>query len=242
MRLEGPWTSVISRWVPTDRATAYGHWLMDALPRLAVLNEFPAETQVIVPGGRTRYQVESLELLGLSSRCRWTKEMYIEVEDYYFSSPPSMICCYSPYAVEMVRKMFLRLMARKATPKRFFVRRTGKLRNMTNEADVLEFFEKAGWTIVDLVNVPFAEQITWFAGAEAIAGIHGSGMNNILWSPSGCKIIELFGERHIAGDAEWTAQCVGAEYRSLIFPSDGLASATVDVNRVCATLKSLQLL
>jgi capsular polysaccharide biosynthesis protein len=109
---------------------------------------------------------------------------------------------------------------------------------MTNEAEVLEFFEKAGWTIVDLVNMPFAEQIAWFAGAEAIAGIHGSGMNNTLWSPRGCKIIELFSDQYIAGDAEWTAQCTGAEYHSLIFPSDLRVNAIVDLDRVRAALKS----
>jgi capsular polysaccharide biosynthesis protein len=239
MRLAGPWTSVVSRWMRVDQPQAYGHWLLDALPRLAMLKEFPAETRILAPGHKARYQVESLELLGLSHRCRWTRETHLELEDYYFASPPSMIVCYSPYTVKVVRDMFLPLRdTRKTTPKRFFVRRSGTVRNMTNEAEVLEFFEKAGWTIVDLVNIPFAEQIAWFAGAEAIAGIHGSGMNNTLWSPRGCKIIELFCDQYIAGDAEWTAQCTGAEYHSLIFPSDLQINAIVDLDRVRATLKS----
>jgi len=89
---------------------------------------------------------------------------------------------------------------------------------MANEAEVLEFFEKAGWTIVDLVNLSFAEQIAWFAGAEAIAGIHGSGMTNTLWSPRGCKIIELFCDQYIAGDAEW--------YR----PMHGRGTSYVDIS------------
>jgi capsular polysaccharide biosynthesis protein len=217
--------------------------LIDALPRLAVLKEFPAETRIILPAHKAQYQIESLEMLDLSNRCRWTGETHLELEDYYFASPPSMIACYSPYTVEMVRGMFLPLRnTRKATPKRFFVRRSGTVRNMTNEAEVLEFFEKAGWTIVDLVNVPFAEQVAWFAGAEAIAGIHGSGMTNSLWSPRGCKIIEMFCDQFIAGDAEWIAQCTGAEYHSLIFPSDLQINAIVDLDRVRATLKSAGLL
>jgi hypothetical protein len=239
LRLAGPWTSVISRWMPVNRPAAYGHWLIDALPRLAVLKEFPAETRILVPAHKASYQVESLEMLGLSHRCRWTFETQIEVEDYYFASPPSMIACYSPYTVEMVREMLLPLRdSRKTTPKRFFVRRSGTVRNITNEAEVLEFFEKAGWTTVDFVNMPFAEQIAWFAGAEAIAGIHGSGMTNSLWSPRGCKIIEMFCDQYLAGDAEWIAQCTGAEYHSLIFPSDLRLNAIVDLDRVRATLKS----
>jgi len=243
VQLEGPWTSIVSRWVPLDRPRAYGHWILDALPRLAVLNEFPSQTRILVPGHRVRYQVESMEMLGLADRCRWTRETYLEVEDYYFSSPSSVIVSYSPYAIQCLQKMFLPLIdRRKATPKRFFVRRSGPERNMTNEAEVLEFFERAGWTVVDLVKLSFAEQVAWFAGAEAVAGIHGSGMNNTVWCPRGCKLIELFGDRYLAGDAEWTAQCTGAEYHSLIFPGNHLLSATVDVNRVRATLQSLKLL
>lgn len=243
VRLAGPWTSVVSRWMQVDRPQAYGHWLIDALPRLAVLKEFPAETRILVPGHKAQYQVESLEMLGLSNRCRWTEEMQIEVEDYFFTSPPSMIACYSPYTVEAVRTMLLPLRdSRKTAPKRFFVRRSGTTRNITNEAEVLEFFEKAGWTIVDFVDMPFAEQIAWFAGAEAIAGIHGSGMTNSLWSPRGCKIIEMFSDQYIAGDAEWIAQCTGAEYHSLIFPSDSRINAIVELNRLRAVLKSAGLL
>lgn len=239
LRLEGPWTSLISRWMRVDRSQAYGHWLIDSLPRLALLKEFPAETRIIIPGYKARFQGDSLEMLGLSDRCRWTGETYMEVEDYYFSSPPSMIACYSPYTVKVMQSMFLPLLdGRKSTPKRFFVRRSGKSRNMTNEAEVLEFFSKAGWTIVDLADLPFADQVAWFAGAEAIAGIHGSGITNSIWSPRNCKIVELFCDKYLAGDAEWIAQCTGAEHHSLIFPSDDQLNAIVDLARLKAALKS----
>ncbi len=63
---------------------------------------------------------------------------------------------------------------------------------MTNEAEVLEFFEKSGWTIVDLAELGFAQQIAWFAGAEAIAGIHGSGMTNSLWCTRSVIVLNCF--------------------------------------------------
>src|SRR5207248_2336687 len=105
--LEGPWMSLVSRWMLVQPAQPYGHWLLDALPRLAVLKELPAETRIIVPAHRSQYQVDSLEMLGLSARCRWTAETHVEVEDYYFVSAASMIACYSPYTVEVMRGMFL---------------------------------------------------------------------------------------------------------------------------------------
>jgi hypothetical protein len=243
LRLPGPWTSLVSRWMPTDRPQAYAHWLLEALPRLALLKEFPPDTQILVPPHKFRYQVESLDLLGILQRCRWTAETHLQVEDYYFSSPPSMIVCYSPYAVDFLRSTYLPFTCpRSGTPSRFFVRRTSYGRNLVNEQEVLDFFERAGWSIVDPARLGFAEQVGLFAGAEAVCGIHGSGLANVVWCPAGCKVIELFAESYLAGDQEWICQCIQAEYRFLLFASDHRLNARVDLARLREVLRSLQLL
>lgn len=243
LRLDGPWTSVVSKWLPTDRVSPYAHWLLEALPRLALLREFPSETRIVVPFRELRYQVESLGLMGLLERSRWTTERHIIFEDYYFSAQPTMIVCYSPYAVEFLRSTFMSLArSAPATPSRFFVRRTGGYRNMVNEEEVLSFFRRSGWQIIDAAALGFKEQVQVFAQAEAVCGIHGSGLANIIWCREGCKVIELFADRYLASDQEWISQCIGTEYYPLIFSSDDLLSARVDLRRVRHLLSSLQLL
>jgi hypothetical protein len=44
--IPGNWTSIVSRWCPDDRVAPFSHWILDALPRLALLAEFPADTGI----------------------------------------------------------------------------------------------------------------------------------------------------------------------------------------------------
>jgi hypothetical protein len=83
-RLEGAWTSVVARWT---QKPGYHHWMMDALPRLALLGRFPKETRILVPEVLKGFHTETLKLLGVEGRCRPTGEKHLLVEDYYFSSP-----------------------------------------------------------------------------------------------------------------------------------------------------------
>lgn len=239
VELSGPWTSVVSKWFPLDTPPPYAHWLLDALPRLAVLSEFPPETGILLPPFKPRYQVETMQLLGLLDRCRWTEERHLRVEDYYFSPPTSMVVCYNPYAVNFLRSTFLPRVSPASTPKKFFVRRTSYGRNMVNEEEVLQFFAGLGWAIVDPAQMSFTEQIQHFAGAEAICAIHGSGTANMVWCRPGCKFLELFADAYLAGDQEWIAQCVKVDYGFLIFPSDHKLNAWVDLELVKSRLQAM---
>lgn len=243
LHLEGNWTSVVSRWLPNHTKSPYAHWLLDALPRLALLKEFPPDTRVLVPNEMYPSQVESLELLGLAGRWRRAPETHLRIENFYFSSPPSMIVCYSPYSVQEARALFFpRVNLCSTTPKRFFVRRTSYGRNMINENEVLDFFNRLGWTIIDTAALGFAEQIQWFAGAEAVVAIHGSGTANMIWCSPGCKFIEMFAADYLAGDQEWIAQCVRVDYHFMIFPGDFKLDALIDLTALRNKLASLDLL
>lgn len=65
--LSGPWTSIVSRWNSNDSPQPYGHWLLDALPRLAFLDRFPENTRILIPPLCPLYQTDSLQLLGANS-------------------------------------------------------------------------------------------------------------------------------------------------------------------------------
>lgn len=217
--------------------------MLDALPRLALLEEFPADVQILVPPHKLRYQMERLRLLGLLGRCRWISEKHLLVQDYYFTSPVSMVGAYSPYTVDFLRSSFLPSATNTQTmPARFYLRRTGRYRNVAKEEEVLEFFRKAGWNVIDTTTLSFVEQIRLFAGAEAICLIHGSGAINAVWCPSGCKVIQLFADSLLDGDLEWICQCVNAEHHFEIFPSDHRQNAVVDLTRLRELFRSLHLL
>lgn len=221
-RLSGPWTSIISSWTPTVGVPVYGHWLHDALPRLALLPEFPPETGILVPPTLAPYQVESLEMLGLWNRCRPTPERHVEVERYFFSAPTSMITCYNPYAVNYLRSAFLPKRDRNYTgPRKFFFQRTGKLRPIENNEEIADFFRGQGWGVVKDMDLNFAQTVKLFSEAEAICSSLGSNMCNLMFCQPGCTVLQLVLDGWVDGFVDWIAQVGKLDYHFKVVPCGG---------------------
>jgi hypothetical protein len=241
--LAGNWTSLVSRWTPNTGVPPFSHWLLDALPRLALLKEFPPDTKILVPAALAGYQKETLKLLGLLDRVRCTPEPHVVVENYYFSSPTAMISCYSPYGVNWLRSAFLPLADKSyRSPKRFIIQRKGKTRGIKNEAAVNEFFRKLGWAIIDTETLTFAQEIELFANAEAFAGVLGSGFTNGIWSQTGCKVITFVAGNWVDSWIEWICDVNQLDYQWRIFPSDHEMMMTVDLDEVKKLLAKADLI
>jgi hypothetical protein len=240
-RLSGPWTSLISRWVPaTGPDTNYAHWLFDALPRLAVLSEFPADTRILIPAKVLPFQQETLRLMGLADLVRPTAEHELRVEDYFFSSPTAMVVCYDPYGVAFLRRTFLpHARTPEDAPRRIFIARRGLLRSATNNQELEAFFTQRGWQVVDLAKLSFTEQVGLFANAEAVCGLHGAGFSNCVWCSPGVTVIELLADRYLSGCFEWLTGAVQGRHCYEIFPSDGNLCAHIDLNRLAKRLDKL---
>jgi capsular polysaccharide biosynthesis protein len=231
--LKGNWTSIISRWVPVGQAPTYSHWLMDALPRLALLPELPPDTSILVPARLADYQRESLKLLGVLDRCRPTTEKHLEIEHYFFSAPTAMLDCYNPYALKFLRNSFLsHADPNYSGPKRFFITRVGKTRQIENLEDVLAFFEKLGWSIIDTDGLPFAQEIKLFAEAEAFCTSTGSALSNAVFCSPGCAIVELAPDYILDAWVDWISRVLGLKYSFLICPSDYSRRLFVDMDRL----------
>lgn len=236
--LSGNWTSIVSHWCPNTGVAPFSHWIMDALPRLAVLKEFPPDTKILVPRALAGYQREMLKMLGLLDRVRCSPERHIVVEDYYFSSPTSMISCYSPYSIKWLRDAFLPHADKTYQgPKRFVIQRKGKTRGIKNEAELNDYFQKLGWAIIDTETLTFAQELQLFSNAEAIAGIFGSGFTNAIWSPPGCKVITFVADKFVDGGVETHCVVNKIDYHWQIFPSDHAMMATIDMGEVKKLLR-----
>ena len=234
-RLAANWTSIVSKWVPNRGYPVYGHWLHDALPRLALLSEFPSDTRIIVPPDLKPYHKESLELLGLWDRCRPSPEAHLEVERYFFSSPVSLIDCYNPYAVEYTRKALLpKADPNFSGPRKFFMQRTSKRRAVENIEEVAAFFRRKGWTVVRDVDFTFAQTIKLFSEAEAICSHQGSNMSNVLFCKPGCTVMHLVPDVNPDGWIDWIAEVCRLNYHFSIVPCGGPDSSrvTISVKRI----------
>jgi glycosyl transferase family 61 len=231
--LAGNWTSLVSRWCPNGGVPTFTHWILDALPRLAMLPEFPPDTKILVPSKLAAYQKETLQLLGLLDRVRHAPEPHLIVENYFFASPTAMIDCYNPFGVNFLREKFLPLADKNYSgPKKFLIHRANKSRGIVNEAETYEFFRKRGWAIIDTEKLTFAQEIKLFNDAKAVGGVFGSGFTNAIWCRPGCKLIPFVADCWLDGYVEWIAQVVGAEFHHRIFPSDHAMRARVNLKTV----------
>jgi hypothetical protein len=240
LRLKGSWTSVVSRWVPTSGHPNYTHWLLDALPRLAMLPELPRDTQILVPSSLFPSERESLALLGLLDRCRFTSEIHLEVERYFFSSPTAMLQCYNPFGINFLRSAFLpKRDPHYSGPKKFFVARTGSVRNLKNMDELHDFFTRIGWALVQPAELTFAQQIKLFSEADAICGTVGSGLTNAVFCRVGCQILLLAQDFMLDGWLDCISQVVEADYHCLICPSGYRHDIQPDLQRVKDLLRRL---
>jgi len=102
--LPGKWSTLVSRW---DGQDGYWHFLMDALPRLHALPQFPPEIGILIRGPIAEWQWELLRLLGVAERVRPTTEKHLMVEELYFASHTSMTGAWNAVAVTFLREKFL---------------------------------------------------------------------------------------------------------------------------------------
>ena len=68
-------------------------------------------------------------------------------------------------------------------------------KNVSREPDgiteIEKFFLKRGFLIYNSDEIPFKEAKKLFMQAKLIIGVHGSGLTNVIFAPSTCKMIEL---------------------------------------------------
>ncbi|MCE0499078.1 MAG: glycosyltransferase family 61 protein [Methylacidiphilales bacterium] len=237
--LGGSWTSMISRWCQADSQNYY-HWMMDALPRLALLDSFPSDTGILTVDRLNSFQRETLEILNIVDRCRPTPEAHLVLENYYHSSFTTMTGCDNPYAIQFLRNKFLAAAsAITPAPEKIYITRLGSLRGVHEEEKMIAILEKEGWTIIQAQNYSFRNQIALFSNARAICAIHGAGLTNLLWCQKGCKVLEICPANRLNGCYEGIAAYLDLDYRYMIFEADAKYRPKIDLKAFTSAIKAL---
>ena len=87
-------------------------------------------------------------------------------------------------------------------PTKIYISRRDGNNNSMGSRDIVDrailnsgVLENAGFTIIELSNLDPEEQIVLFQGATHVAGIHGAGLMNIIFSQKGrCSVTEILAE------------------------------------------------
>ena len=203
-RLTGTWLSLLA-----GNSDNYYHWTMDCLGRLAAADEraMTESAQVLVPPLVAEFQVAGFALSGLGQsravRCVgegetvWVERMIVPWSMTGYHQPhPSLRGLFQRFASRLEQSP---AKSRPGTRRIYIDRRRTANRRLLNEDEVVSGLERLGFVAMQLENLTLAEQIALFANAEIVVAPHGAGLANILYAPSGCRLIEL----HMGGWTNW---------------------------------------
>jgi len=192
--LPGNWFSLILYF-----SWGYYHWVCDVLPRLyKVIDCLPSNTRFIIPKNPSTWILRSLALIGIpEDRCyQFDGKVPISPETLYFASPVAMTGDHYPEALTWVRDEILSRSATTWPPiptLRLYVSRSAAMgRRLVNEESLMKVLRPLGFQLIRNEQLTLDEQIKLFSKAEWIVGPYGGGLTNMIYAPTGAKIIEIF--------------------------------------------------
>jgi capsular polysaccharide biosynthesis protein len=205
--------------------SGYWHWWVDTLSRIWLLEEVGGEVGSLpLAFGPMEFdfQPESVEALGIGHRIRQVEPGVTRFPAVtYATSIAAGASRYpSPRLADYARWLQERLgLGRTGGGRRLFVSRgDAGWRRVANEDELAGVLEERGFEIVECARLPLARQIELFAEAEIVVGPHGGGMTNLLFSPPGTKVLELFSVTAAQGDSNYRviASHLGQPYARLL--------------------------
>lgn len=176
------------------------HWMFDSLPRLRLLAESGVAWDRIIAPRQTRFQRESLELLGLNDkRVISDGGRHIEAARLIVPTMPGLSGNPPRWVCDFLRENFLKHVRRQAQPDRriYISREREGTRRVVNEAALVELLKRNGFEIFFPEDLSFVEQVELFANARIVMGAHGAGLSNLVFCPKGAAVIELFSPRYV---------------------------------------------
>lgn len=130
-----------------------------------------------------------------------------------------------PESVTLLRNS-TRFANSKSTEK-LYVSRLNATRSFPEEITLQNTLVGMGFRVIYPEKMTFAEQRKVFSRAQLIAGIHGGGLVNAIWS-SNCSIIEFMPLKRINRCFEWQSMLFGHDYRRIYFDTTSLSKRFIE--------------
>ena len=73
----------------------------------------------------------------------------------------------------------------------YISRSKAQKRRLINEDEIISFLVENHFTIINMEDYSFNEQIEFLSKADILVSIHGAALTNMLWMPRGSKILEI---------------------------------------------------
>ena len=196
-RLQGTAARIV---LPGSAHKIYGHWLVDMLPKLAVLEAAGHDWKSLwypVPDDTPQFGIDLMMLFGIPQNriVRLAGGRGIRADTLLMPTSLHNSVRFSPLLLNAVA-LFRRGISHStalAGPARIFLARKGRNRLLTNRARIEEMAASAGFEIVFPETKTLSEQVALFSSAREIVGEYGSAFHTAMFSPPGTVICGLRG-------------------------------------------------
>lgn len=166
------------------------HWTMRQLPKLAILRDLGLGGQIVLP---PKMVLNSVQREGAS-------ELGIDLEGLprmrsQMLTADRLTVVHSPDLTSAVagsmRVHYEHLLDAPTGERLYISRRHAGRRRLVNEDEVQRFLESRGFETLVFEGMGFAEQVRRCSRAGVIAGVHGAGLTNAVFTAPGSHVIEI---------------------------------------------------
>lgn len=186
----------------TNSANNYGHWLVDALPKLALADPLLAEPDLtlLLPRLSSAAQEAVIESsIKLTTRrnvefVRLEDREPVSVPELYYVSPVSWHPGKKhPAALSAMRARIHQSLRAEVSPRDIiYVSRRGvRTRRIVNEDAVASWVESIGGRVLAPESLSFEEQVRTFSRCRILIGPTGAALTNCVFMPEGSRVVAL---------------------------------------------------
>lgn len=214
-------------------ATNIFHWMIDALPTLALLEKICPLSKIdhfVVQGADNGFRLKSLEMLGIPAhKVHFVSQpiIHIQADELLAANQPrGRLSNVTPkWVIDFHRERYLpkiTSLANQNWPEKIYVsRRDSSLRGVKNEEQVIESLKARGYTEIVLSDYSFDEKIALFHHARDIVSMSGAAFAFLVYCQPKARVLEMFpaGFVHYANVA--IANQLELDYRYEIFGNKG---------------------
>jgi hypothetical protein len=111
--------------------------------------------------------------------------------------------------------------------KKYYISRLKATRSFPEESTLQSVLVRMGFAVIHPEKMSFTEQRKLFSSARVVAGIHGGGLINALWS-NNCTVIEFMPSKRINRCFEWQSMLLGHDYKRVYFDRANLSKKFIE--------------
>ena len=200
------------------------HWIFDNLTRLYCLDKIPQlrNYPLIIKNNLSKFQKETLKLIGYKNKIIYQKEGDLNVENLIFPSIPSPPVL-NINALGWLRNKFLKNIKKNYkisninfSKKIFISRNDTNHRKILNEDELSQKLSKLGYQTIELSKLKIHEQMLLFHNAKEIILPHGAAGIHLLFVKKNTNIVEIQSPDQLNNSLYLISKSFNANHKILI--------------------------